>query len=138
MVLRPPRTTRTDTLFPYTALFRSTARTDQRRHRGVPLLALVVVERGAERGEILLVALQRALADLRLQRTACAAARPRAARSEEHTSELQSLMRISYAVFCLKKKKKKKKNNTNNQTTQSPTHMTSYTTNRINTNNPHY
>src|SRR3546814_2554766 len=87
MIRRPPRSTRTDTLFPYTTLFRSL------RLRG-----------GA----------------FRPRRAASGRARPGAwrwrlrarpalplGRSEEHTSELQSLMRISYAVFCLKKKKKK-------------------------------
>src|SRR3546814_1175028 len=92
MIRRPPRSTRTDTLFPYTTLFRSccananasqpirkrtriddapnprTATQDAARYRAYPLIAS-------------------------------------APRSEEHTSELQSLMRISYAVFCLKKKK---------------------------------
>src|SRR3546814_3485853 len=82
MLRRPPRSTRTDTLFPYTTLFRSTH--DLARRRG-------------------------ALDALRTWRFGRAAQgqRTRARRrSEEHTSELQSLMRISYAVFCLKKKKK--------------------------------
>src|SRR3546814_6398605 len=71
MIRRPPRSTRTDTLFPYTTLFRS-----RREHwQG-------------------------------LVRACCAGGCPGPLRSEEHTSELQSLMRISYAVFCLKKKKK--------------------------------
>src|SRR3546814_8388683 len=83
MIRRPPRSTRTDTLFPYTTLFRSVA---------VPFVAEAVDQRGIERR------------DLPAQRFACIAART-SARSEEHTSELQSLMRISYAVFCLKKKK---------------------------------
>src|SRR3546814_7031344 len=87
MIRRPPRSTRTDTLFPYTTLFRS---------------------------PVEITACRRAL---RACAPACARAewrrhvRGRAfptARSEEHTSELQSLMRISYAVFCLKKKKKKR------------------------------
>src|SRR3546814_9739049 len=81
MIRRPPRSTRTDTLFPYTTLFRSRRgagaegcgraqrRPDRERHRG--------------------------------------ARRHDRRRSEEHTSELQSLMRISYAVFCLKKKNNK-------------------------------
>src|SRR3546814_13448043 len=85
MIRRPPRSTRTDTLFPYTTLFRSRAdqhcggddgRDDpaQRRPGGRDLgLGAVAVRTG-----------------------------PPARRSEEHTSELQSLMRISYAVFCLK------------------------------------
>src|SRR3546814_17098286 len=71
MIRRPPRSTRTDTLFPYTTLFRS-------------LLAALAWPAAHARD---------------------AAPQP-APRSEEHTSELQSLMRISYAVFCLKKKKK--------------------------------
>src|SRR3546814_4176195 len=79
MIRRPPRSTRTDTLFPYTTLFRSGLDARHRRPVGE------VVE-----GEILQVL--------------CVAHRH--VRSEEHTSELQSLMRISYAVFCLKKKKK--------------------------------
>src|SRR3546814_4825714 len=79
MIRRPPRSTRTDTLFPYTTLFRSAP---GRHLRGLGGLA------GAHRG----VVSPRAAAGLY--------------RSEEHTSELQSLMRISYAVFCLKKKKK--------------------------------
>src|SRR3546814_8217743 len=74
MIRRPPRSTRTDTLFPYTTLFRS----PESRLRFLLRLPL----RSATR------------------RPPC--------RSEEHTSELQSLMRISYAVFCLKKKKKTK------------------------------
>src|SRR3546814_3637442 len=85
MIRRPPRSTRTDTLFPYTTLFRSTGcrrrccSPDRRR-------------RGPVRGRN----------------------RRRSGRSEEHTSELQSLMRISYAVFCLKKKKNTKKNTEKN------------------------
>src|SRR3546814_8511841 len=81
MIRRPPRSTRTDTLFPYTTLFRS---------------PLVHVERGYHRFR------RYAPRMLRCLRIGCATiAKP--LRSEEHTSELQSLMRISYAVFCLKK-----------------------------------
>src|SRR3546814_2248165 len=98
MIRRPPRSTRTDTLFPYTALFRSpshihsVAQIDAvlqpRLERAEHLRpALAVAVGGAERALILAPAF---FGDLR---------------SEEHTSELQSLMRISYAVFCLKKKK---------------------------------
>src|SRR3546814_10447538 len=83
MIRRPPSATRTDTLFPYTTLFRSAARSDAARRRLLFPTALPV-RRGAVR-------------------TGVSAAR-RDGRSEEHTSELQSLMRISYAVFCLKKK----------------------------------
>src|SRR3546814_16576905 len=85
MIRRPPRSTRTDTLFPYTTLFRSVP-FGQAEHLGHP----------EARGQ------QSPMGDLREFRRA-----RRAARSEEHTSELQSLMRISYAVFCLKKKKTK-------------------------------
>src|SRR3546814_3664519 len=113
MIRRPPRSTRTDTLFPYTTLFRSLARHAARQQ---------APER-AQQGER-----QREPARLRQPPQGEAAARqplhrrPREVeapcrrapgpltravvqRSEEHTSELQSLMRISYAVFCLKKKK---------------------------------
>src|SRR3546814_18400739 len=83
MIRRPPRSTRTDTLFPYTTLFRSGRRADARPHHRDPQGHPRPV-RGAPPGDD---------------------HRPGAGRSEEHTSELQSLMRISYAVFCLKKKK---------------------------------
>src|SRR3546814_6972695 len=85
MIRRPPRSTRTDTLFPYTTLFRSRAQTGQM----VDALRQVI-ERG---GRILIVCPRREEDEDDL-----------GGRSEEHTSELQSLMRISYAVFCLKKK----------------------------------
>src|SRR3546814_10557730 len=123
MIRRPPRSTRTDTLFPYTTLFRSAR---------VPLDEL-----GTFREELI-----RKEADQLLPVFPCQVGPPKRAspdevrvvlphdpshpevvrrdravgvlahddeRSEEHTSELQSLMRISYAVFCLKKKKKQKK-----------------------------
>src|SRR3546814_1082951 len=82
MIRRPPRSTRTDTLFPYTTLFRSPFPIARRPIRDRD-------HRHVRRGRP-------------YPRTACS--RWRNARSEEHTSELQSLMRISYAVFCLKKK----------------------------------
>src|SRR3546814_8950039 len=83
MIRRPPRSTRTDTLFPYTTLFRSEDRTARRQyHADRPSrLPAPGAWRRRHRGDD-------------------------DGRSEEHTSELQSLMRISYAVFCLKKKKK--------------------------------
>src|SRR3546814_9649637 len=89
MIRRPPRSTRTDTLFPYTTLFRS--------------VRFVVSK------ETLTFAKRRARwtgsAFIARGRLTDAAGQPvRGLRSEEHTSELQSLMRISYAVFCLKKK----------------------------------
>src|SRR3546814_10008493 len=93
MIRRPPRSTRTDTLFPYTTLFRSSA------VRRVMIEGATMQGNGEDQAN-----------DVALPATARAEgfASPfdRGSRSEEHTSELQSLMRISYAVFCLKKKKK--------------------------------
>src|SRR3546814_9396742 len=94
MIRRPPRSTRTDTLFPYTTLFRSDQRVLHPEGQG---LRLVEQEQHAGvRGQVL--PMHQALGAL--------GRRGRQLRSEEHTSELQSLMRISYAVFCLKKKTK--------------------------------
>src|SRR3546814_5883835 len=93
MIRRPPRSTRTDTLFPYTTLFRSSARPSAPAAAAPPETARPPP---AHR-------LPSAPGGPAWQRWWKAASdRPR---SEEHTSELQSLMRISYAVFCLKKKK---------------------------------
>src|SRR3546814_5421091 len=108
MIRRPPRSTRTDTLFPYTTLFRSFR---NRIAFGFQFaVGIIFVERGAigvaERDRDALV--------LRLQPQPHARQRA-AGRSEEHTSELQSLMRTSYAVFCLKKKKLHKQNTTNTE-----------------------
>src|SRR3546814_2453524 len=110
MLRRPPRSTRTDTLFPYTTLFRSQGMVrevrprprirDDRRHLHRP---------GGREGAL-------ARQELRPRNPILGDGRPDdgrsgrqpdlSYRSEEHTSELQSLMRISYAVFCLKKKKR--------------------------------
>src|SRR3546814_16903128 len=92
MIRRPPRSTRTDTLFPYTTLFRSIS------HTSVPyddtgLVAHLDAERPHRGTAFQWFRDDGVLALLPLK-------------SEEHTSELQPLMRISYAVFCLKKKKK--------------------------------
>src|SRR3546814_1425016 len=103
MIRRPPRSTRTDTLFPYTTLFRSRQGPDAcGRWNGV----------GDHRmGWRDTAGLSRSHADTReherpkLSRGARRRGHHAPDRSEEHTSELQSLMRISYAVFCLKKKK---------------------------------
>src|SRR3546814_6290457 len=100
MIRRPPRSTRTDTLFPYTTLFRSL------RMRGRMLKGLMVEATVAANEKILQVA---------EQEPQFSGMGTTLVRSEEHTSELQSLMRISYAVFCLKKKKKKTKNTNNTQ-----------------------
>src|SRR3546814_5291218 len=97
MIRRPPRSTRTDTLFPYTTLFRSARR--PLRHAGDRLSPLPPGRWRSDDGRCLWQADRPARHLLR---------DARAGRSEEHTSELQSLMRISYAVFCLKKKKTKK------------------------------
>src|SRR3546814_6229689 len=98
MIRRPPRSTRTDTLFPYTTLFRS--RVHGAGASGHRRAAAWRLRRGKQ-------AVRRAAGDRRK------AARRQRSRSEEHTSELQSLMRISYAVFCLKKKTSNERINTN-------------------------
>src|SRR3546814_6248884 len=97
MIRRPPRSTRTDTLFPYTTLFRSPR--DDGRGRISAGQGLRSNRSRPPRSRDRTVA--RHVLGHRLV--------GRADRSEEHTSELQSLMRISYAVFCLKKKKQRKK-----------------------------
>src|SRR3546814_6852799 len=110
MILRPPRSTRTDTLFPYTTLFRSRLRTPSQaqllrdlmykghgqnvRFRSWLDELQDEVSVAAFEGVITVDAIRLSIVN--------------SMRSEEHTSELQSLMRISYAVFCLKKKKYKK------------------------------
>src|SRR3546814_5497871 len=108
MIRRPPQSTRTDPLFPYTTLFRSVlpplvaaklALYQAMREEGVTQVALAR-RIGRDQKEV------RRLLDLDHRSHI---GQVEDARSEEHTSELQSLMRISYAVFCLKKKKKQKK-----------------------------
>src|SRR3546814_11296445 len=94
MIRRPPRSTRTDTLFPYTTLFRSVW------NRIAPEVQDQIVEMALEQSELSPRELAVRFTDERQYFV----------RSEEHTSELQSLMRISYAVFCLKKKKKENSN----------------------------
>src|SRR3546814_9994547 len=111
MIRRPPRSTRTYTLLPYTTLFRSRAKShaDIRGFRGslcVPAGFGALQDRDRARDGVEL----RRFFDL-YKTSLC---HQRDKRSEEHTSELQSLMRISYAVFCLKKKKKSKQTNTYN------------------------
>src|SRR3546814_6087247 len=108
MIRRPPRSTRTDTLFPYTTLFRSsTPRCAATGTTTTPPSAAAPTTPSA---------------------AACSGngSHRRPPRSEEHTSELQSLMRISYAVFCLKKKKKQKTQN--NKTVTHPQHSKRYVT----------
>src|SRR3546814_5424854 len=100
MIRRPPRSTRTDTLFPYTTLFRSpTELVGRRGHEGGRLDGRSGWSDPVLRGPH--------LAGLTLPPPDTGEEHRVHLRSEEHTSELQSLMRISYAVFCLKKKKNK-------------------------------
>src|SRR3546814_6734363 len=117
MIRRPPRSTRTDTLFPYTTLFRSrdsfqktrlscgaklpAGRLAARRHRNRKL------EKNEGRSPMAANAGEKA------RRTGDFRCEQCNERSEEHTSELQSLMRISYAVFCLKKKKQSQQHTEN-------------------------
>src|SRR3546814_2093938 len=119
MIRRPPISTRTDTLFPYTTLFRSLAEGGTGDLRGIGSLGVRTGKRrraGAGDGRLCLSHAGSCRSDFsrefsrlpRAPRDTTPALLPPAgeggARSEEHTSELQSLMRISYAVFCLKKK----------------------------------
>src|SRR3546814_8061049 len=111
MFRRPPRSTRTDTLFPYTTLFRSEK--DGLRDVDFRLHVEVLQPEGGERIDELVQALPIApqTSDGAVERRRGQQGEPEHGsepRSEEHTSELQSLMRISYAVFCLKKKKQHK------------------------------
>src|SRR3546814_1854283 len=121
MIRRPPRSTRPDTLFPYTTLFRSCDRhrhPGERRQRRIDLPGRTARPGGDVAGEIVNVVarfgedVSLAFEQPRLPfifeveaEPAVGRDRDEPQRSEEHTSELQSLMRISYAVFCLKKKK---------------------------------
>src|SRR3546814_2700137 len=98
MIRRPPRSTRTDTLFPYTTLFRSISRGHfdmEAKHVVVPDLQRL----NACPFTVACFQRRNRTASIATRRTQFIERR----RSEEHTSELQSLMRISYAVFCLKK-----------------------------------
>src|SRR3546814_9725775 len=110
MIRRPPRSTRTDTLFPYTTLFRSRS--------GISEVTLrQIVATGRVNSYVTAIALEIAT-DRQIDADAITTLETKGAqlyrreRSEEHTSELQSLMRISYAVFCLKKNKRKHKKTT--------------------------
>src|SRR3546814_1115525 len=103
MIRRPPRSTRTDTLFPYTTLFRSESRSGC-LHPGQGRSAVHVGARGLARALSAVPAFEPFVLRVRPAVPQLCARR----RSAEHTSELQSLMRISYAVFCLKKQYKNK------------------------------
>src|SRR3546814_8676155 len=115
MIRRPPRSTRTDTLFPYTTLFRSAEKREP-----------IVMETGSV-GQAFNAKIRRAPFNTTRPTTVPITK----SRSEEHTSELQSLMRISYAVFCLKKKNKKSNYKLKLQQTPS---FTTETSNYKNTN----
>src|SRR3546814_20773625 len=94
MIRRPPRSTRTDTLFPYTTLFRSASSAEVQKNFGafreIALSEPVIVQHYGAASVVIV-----------------SASEYERLRSEEHTSELQSLMRISYAVFCLQKKNRR-------------------------------
>src|SRR3546814_3486876 len=143
MILRPPRSTRTDTLFPYTTLFRSEEHLagqaedhgagieerhrdgdgDQGHHAGTPAGQLgqaafqewpaAIYENHGGKGEQHIAVTREGYYAVDAEESSD---HRRKGRSEEHTSELQSLMRISYAVFCLKKKKTLQDNSSNNST----------------------
>src|SRR3546814_2521268 len=106
MIRRPPRSTRTDTLFPYTTLFRSPATSHPTTSCSAPrpLVRSCLTEPLARRPQEQLG--ERRQVEAEVGYAPCRAPGVEDCRSEEHTSELQSLMRISYAVFCLKKKTK--------------------------------
>src|SRR3546814_9403536 len=124
MLRLPPRSTRTDTLFPSTTLFRSPSSRELAVSVGVNRKTIVLVyeelkaqgwiEATSTRGTRVAAALPEQLPDQMVERSGPGEhpdfefLRADIRRSEEHTSELQSLMRISYAVFCLKKTKKTK------------------------------
>src|SRR3546814_5404211 len=115
MLRRPPRSTRTDTLFPYTTLFRSQDQGQDHQSAAGPGVGLAGrVIRGADcahgKRPLRMLEPRAAFFDAGVKRQYRVSENRRAhpsRRSEEHTSELQSLMRNSYAVFCLKKKKRK-------------------------------
>src|SRR3546814_3409128 len=121
MLRRPPGSTRTDTLFPYTTLFRSRLelaglvteaidgnrdRAARRRNVRQQMLRLRLCRNDSQAGRF------RKEGTAILSQCGASGQRQRRQRSEEHTSELQSLMRSSYAVFCLKKKKNTQQNKT--------------------------
>src|SRR3546814_14526079 len=121
MIRRPPRSTHTDTLFPYTTLFRSMIEKHPDLSKafsgGHPEVSIFWQDEqtGISCKARLDYLKARAIVDLKTFSNPLSKPIDKAisTRSEEHTSELQSLMRISYAVFCLKKKKKTHKNKLN-------------------------
>src|SRR3546814_3322783 len=123
MIRRPPRSTRTDTLFPYPTLFRSTgAASSSSPAQTTSAQTIPVPAKPAPPNPGAIAPKPAAAADAALAKRVDDLDKRLAARSEEHTSELQSLMRISYAVFCLKKKSKQQDTTTNRKS--SNTHYT--------------
>src|SRR3546814_5114945 len=120
MIRRPPRSTRTDTLFPYTTLFRSLGPESERGGLADPCLADVGAVGGAE---VLDEPLLTGRGDAGVAGGDVVVVE--SDRSEEHTSELQSLMRISYAVFCLKKNKNINQNSEQYENTRQKSPMDS-------------
>src|SRR3546814_3816550 len=118
MILRPPVVTRTDTLLPYTTLFRSGEAGSAKESRSATCGATGKRMRSANHGHSAnsLIASSHAAAITALTCSPLIDSKC-VRRSEEHTSELQSLMRISYAVFCLKKNKRIRTHTTSNQPT---------------------
>src|SRR3546814_6015714 len=121
MIRRPPSSTRTDTLFPYTTLFRSDLAIAGASRKSEPFSKGELMRRRTLLAAVPAAALLPTAGLAEGPKSKAAPATPKAdastppvweagARSEEHTSELQSLMRISYAVFCLTKKKKAQSN----------------------------
>src|SRR3546814_4163102 len=108
MIRRPPRSTRTDTLFPYTTLFRSVEVDEAKAISQGVAVSDIYATLQSTMGSLYVNDFNRSGRTYRVQLQAEPQFRMQPEdRSEEHTSELQSLMRISYAVFCLKKKKTK-------------------------------
>src|SRR3546814_8534902 len=118
MIRRPPRSTRTDTLFPYTTLFRSEVETPQ----GDELVE--------HHQKLMFAPLRRVGVELLGQPTPDLVEDQAHERSEKHTSELQSLMRISYAVFCLKKTRHKYTQQEHKYRHIRETHSTAHTNNQ--------
>src|SRR3546814_8049401 len=117
MIRRPPRSTRTDTRFPYTTLFRSAAGRKPAK-----------LGTDAERVAFLFERYQALTSLLPAEKSKKATRKRLKGRSEEHTSELQSLMRISYAVFCLKKQNNHYLHNTQQYDVQKQSHNSPLTT----------
>src|SRR3546814_5748354 len=123
MIRRPPRSTRTDTLFPYTTLFRSTPSPfSHSRKPPAPSNRCARKPRRCAASTLAGESSTKAVRDGVRPARSIRISKIRG-RSEEHTSELQSLMRISYAVFCLKKKKENTSTKASYQYKQQITHI---------------